>query len=37
MENREELKRMSSLALKAGKPRAKETIAEQLMELIRSA
>jgi len=37
MENREELKRMSSLALKAGRPRAKETIVEQLMELIRSA
>ncbi len=37
MENREELKRMSSLALKAGRPRAKEIIAEQLLELIRSA
>jgi len=37
MENREELKRMSSQALKAGRPKAKEIIAEQLMELIRSA
>ena len=37
MENREELKRMSSLALKAGRPRAREIIVDQLMELIRSA
>ena len=37
MENREELKRMSSLALKAGRPRAREIIVEQLMELLRSA
>jgi len=37
MENREELNRMSSLALKAGRPRAREIIVEQLMELIRSA
>jgi len=37
MENREELKRMSSLALKAGRPRAGEVIVGQLMELIRSA
>ena len=37
MDNREELKRMSSLALKAGRPRAKEIIVDQLMELIRSA
>jgi UDP-N-acetylglucosamine--N-acetylmuramyl-(pentapeptide) pyrophosphoryl-undecaprenol N-acetylglucosamine transferase len=34
MEKREELKRMSSLALKAGRPRAGEVIVEQLMELI---
>ena len=37
MDNREELKRMSSLALKAGRPRAKEIIVDQLMELLRSA
>ncbi len=37
MENREELKKMSSLALKAGRPRAGQVIVEQLMELIRSA
>jgi len=37
MENREELARMSSLALEAGRPRAKEIIADELMELIRSA
>jgi len=37
MENREELNRMSFLALKAGRPRAREIIVEQLMELIRSA
>jgi UDP-N-acetylglucosamine--N-acetylmuramyl-(pentapeptide) pyrophosphoryl-undecaprenol N-acetylglucosamine transferase len=37
MENTGELTRMSSLALKAGRPRAKEIIVDQLMELIRSA
>ena len=37
MENREELNRMSSLALKAGRPKAREIIVEELMELIRSA
>jgi len=37
MENREELKRMSSHALKAGRPRAGEVIVEQVMELLRSA
>lgn len=37
MKNPDVLKRMSSLALKAGRPRAKEVIAEQLMKLIRSA
>jgi len=34
MENREELKRMSSLALKAGRPRAGQVIVEQVMELM---
>ncbi len=34
MEDEEELKRMSSLALKAGRPRAGKIIAEQVMELI---
>ena len=37
IENREELKRMSSHALKAGRPRAGEVIVEQVMELLRSA
>jgi UDP-N-acetylglucosamine--N-acetylmuramyl-(pentapeptide) pyrophosphoryl-undecaprenol N-acetylglucosamine transferase len=35
MKNPDVLKQMSSLALKAGRPRAKEIIVEQLMELIR--
>ncbi len=34
MEDREELKKMSSLALRAGRPRAGEVIAEKVMELI---
>ena len=37
MENREVLIMMSSLALKAGRPRAGEIIVEQLMELMKSA
>jgi UDP-N-acetylglucosamine--N-acetylmuramyl-(pentapeptide) pyrophosphoryl-undecaprenol N-acetylglucosamine transferase len=37
MQNRDELKKMSSRALKAGRPRAKEIIVEGLLELIRSA
>ena len=37
MEKREELEKMSSLALKAGRPRAGEIIVDQLMELIKSA
>lgn len=35
MEDKEGLKKMSSLALKVGRPKAKEVIVEQLMELIR--
>ena len=34
LENRDELKKMSSGALKAGRPRAKEIIVEGLLELI---
>ena len=37
MEYREELERMSSLALRAGRPRAGEIIVEQLMELLNKA
>jgi UDP-N-acetylglucosamine--N-acetylmuramyl-(pentapeptide) pyrophosphoryl-undecaprenol N-acetylglucosamine transferase len=37
MENREELNRMSSCALKAGRPRAREIIVEQLREFLERA
>jgi len=37
MENPDVLTRMSLFALKAGRPKAKEIIVEQLMELIRGS